>query len=102
MQPGVGFNDPTPVAPVGGNPGTTVGQQRLNAFQLAANIWGATLNSGIPIVVARVGPGLPCEASTGVLGAAGPMAMREGTFPALFLRTPGTALLWPMQFRVAT
>ena len=30
--PGVGFNDPTPVAPVGGNPGTTLGQQRLNAF----------------------------------------------------------------------
>ena len=27
--PGVGFNDPTPAAPVGGNPGTTVGQQRL-------------------------------------------------------------------------
>ena len=23
--PGVGFNDPTPVAPVGGNPGTTIG-----------------------------------------------------------------------------
>ena len=31
--PGVGFNDPTPVAPVGGNPGTTIGQQRLKAFR---------------------------------------------------------------------
>ena len=30
---GVGFNDPTPAAPVGGNPGTTLGQQRLIAFQ---------------------------------------------------------------------
>ena len=38
---GVGFNDPTPVAPVGGNNGTTLGQQRMNAFQFAANIWGA-------------------------------------------------------------
>ena len=38
---GVGFNDPTPGAPVGGNIGTTVGQQRLIAFQRAANIWGA-------------------------------------------------------------
>ena len=28
-NPGVGFNDPTPAAPVGGNPGTTIGQQRL-------------------------------------------------------------------------
>jgi hypothetical protein len=29
---GVGFNDPTVVAPGGGNLGTTLGQQRLNAF----------------------------------------------------------------------
>ena len=27
--PNEGFNDPTPVAPEGGNPGTTRGQQRL-------------------------------------------------------------------------
>ena len=49
--PGVGFNDATPVAPVGGNNGTTLGQQRLNAFQFAANIWGATLTSGPTITV---------------------------------------------------
>jgi hypothetical protein len=30
---GVGFNDPTPVAPVGGNPGVTLGAQRLYIFQ---------------------------------------------------------------------
>src|SRR5215212_7729891 len=47
--PGVGFNDPTPVAPVGGNTGTTLGQQRLIAFQHAANIWSARLNSDVPI-----------------------------------------------------
>src|SRR5262245_50033932 len=35
-NPGEGFNDPTPVAPVGGNTGTTLGQQRLLAFQHAA------------------------------------------------------------------
>ena len=29
--PGVGFNDPTPRPPVGGNAGTTLGQQRLIA-----------------------------------------------------------------------
>ena len=33
---GVGFNDPTPAAPVGGNTGTTLGEQRLIAFQHAA------------------------------------------------------------------
>jgi len=29
---GVGFNDPTSAAPVGGNLGTTLGQQRMIAF----------------------------------------------------------------------
>ena len=42
---GVGFNDPTPVAPVGGNPGTTLGAQRLNVFNYAASIWGGVLPS---------------------------------------------------------
>jgi len=61
-QPGVGFNDPRPVAPVGGNNGSTLGEQRLNAFQFAANIWGATLNSGPPITVRASWLGLPCTA----------------------------------------
>jgi hypothetical protein len=47
--PGEGFNDPTPAAPVGGNSGTTKGQQRLIAFQYAASIWGATLDSNTTI-----------------------------------------------------
>src|SRR5690349_16913236 len=49
--PGVGFNDATAVAPVGGNPGTTLGQQRLFEFQAAADKWGATLTSPVPIKV---------------------------------------------------
>ncbi|MBL8144735.1 MAG: peptidase, partial [Acidobacteria bacterium] len=49
--PGVGFNDPTPAAPVGGNPGTTKGEQRLIAFQHAANLWGAMLDSTVEIRV---------------------------------------------------
>lgn len=48
---GVGFNDPTPAAPVGGNTGTTLGEQRLIAFQFAADRWGAMLDSNVPIVV---------------------------------------------------
>ena len=32
--PGVGLNDPTPVAPVGGNPGMTLGDQRPANFSL--------------------------------------------------------------------
>jgi hypothetical protein len=46
---GEGFNDPTPAAPVGGNPGTTKGQQRLIAFQFAADLWGAALDSNVEI-----------------------------------------------------
>lgn len=48
---GEGFNDPTPAAPVGGNTGTTKGQQRLIAFQRAANLWGAQLDSNVPVFV---------------------------------------------------
>ncbi len=69
--PGVGFNDTTPVAPVGNNPGTTLGQQRLNAFQYAANIWGAILNSNSTIVVRASWEPLTCTSTTAVLGAAG-------------------------------
>ncbi len=70
-NPGVGFNDPTPVAPVGGNTGTTLGQQRLNAFQFAANIWGATLNSTSTITVRANWEILDCTANSAVLGSAG-------------------------------
>jgi hypothetical protein len=69
--PNVGFNDATPVAPVGGNPGTTIGQQRLNAFQFAANVWGATLVSSTPITIGARWTALPCTATSAVLGSAG-------------------------------
>jgi len=68
---GEGFNDPTPAAPVGGNPGTTLGQQRLNAFQAAANIWGATLTSSQTIVIRASFEPLTCTATSAVLGSAG-------------------------------
>lgn len=68
---GTGFNDSTPASPVGGNNGTTVGQQRLNAFQFAANIWGATLTSGPTITIRASWTSLSCSANSGVLGSAG-------------------------------
>lgn len=37
-QAGEGFNDMTPFSPTGGNPATTLGQARLNAFRYAAAI----------------------------------------------------------------
>src|SRR5215813_9205592 len=84
---GVGFNDPTPVAPVGGNPGTTLGQQRLNAFQFAANIWGSTLNSVPTIVILSTFEPLTCTATSAVLGSAGPTEVFRDFTGAPF---PGT------------
>ncbi len=70
---GEGFNDPTPATPVGGNPGTTIGQQRLNVFQEAADIWGGLLPSNVEIrVQAQFNP-QTCTATSAVLGSAGPI-----------------------------
>ena len=68
---GVGFNDTTAAAPIGGNTGTTVGQQRLQAFTYAANIWGSTLTSAVPIVINAQFSALTCTATSAVLGSAG-------------------------------
>ncbi|MDT4952349.1 MAG: hypothetical protein QOJ02_487 [Acidobacteriota bacterium] len=70
-QGAVGFNDTTPAAPVGGNSGTTLGQQRLKAFQLAADLWGATLPNGPTITVQASWAPLTCTTTTAVLGSAG-------------------------------
>ncbi|HKA43873.1 MAG TPA: peptidase, partial [Burkholderiales bacterium] len=86
--PGEGFNDPTPVVPVGGNAGTTLGQQRIIVFAQAASIWGTTLTSAISITIRASFVPLTCDATTGVLGRAGalnlwrdfPGAPRANTF----------------------
>jgi hypothetical protein len=70
--PGEGFNDPTPVAPVGGNPGTTVGAQRLYVFQYAANVWAHVVQSPVEILVDSNFDPLDCDGSSAVLGSAGP------------------------------
>lgn len=63
-----GLNDNTPAAPIGGNPGTTLGQLRLNVFQKAADIWAGLLTSNITIVVnAKMDP-QTCTATSAVLG----------------------------------
>jgi hypothetical protein len=69
--PGEGFNDPAAVAPVGGNPGLTLGDQRLNAFQHAANLWGASIDSSVEIRIQSAFNPLTCTATSAVLGSAG-------------------------------
>jgi hypothetical protein len=71
---GEGFNDPTVVAPIGGNPGLTLGAQRLNAIQYAADIWGALLTSSQTITVKTSFDSLTCTVDGAVLGLAGPHA----------------------------
>lgn len=68
---GVGFNDATPVAPVGGNPGTTVGQQRMIVYQAVANQWGSNLDSSVPIKVYATWEALSCTSTAATLGSAG-------------------------------
>jgi hypothetical protein len=72
-DPGEGFNDPTPAFPVGGNTGTTIGEQRFIAFQYAADIWAALLSSDVVILVSANFDPLPCTSSSAILGSAGPM-----------------------------
>lgn len=69
---GEGLNDPTPVTPIGGNTGTTLGQQRLLAVQYAAELWGNELESDVPIVIAVNFEELGCEGNSAVLASAAP------------------------------
>ena len=69
--PDVGLNDPTPATPVGGNPGTSVGEQRRIAYRFAADLWGAVLESDVDINVRAQFTALSCDATSGVLGSAG-------------------------------
>lgn len=66
-----GLDDPTPVVPVGGNPGTTRGKQALIVFQFAADLWGAVLKSDVPVINNATFKDLTCDATSGVLGSSG-------------------------------
>jgi len=78
---GEGFNDPTPVGPVAGNPATTLGAQRLAAFQAAANEWGAMLVSPVTIVIDARMTSLDCSQYGAILGSAGPTGYIARDFP---------------------
>jgi len=60
-DPGVGLNDPTPASPIGGNPGTTLGEQRLNVLERVGEIWGERLQSNVTIVVSASTTFFSCE-----------------------------------------
>ncbi|HUR82446.1 MAG TPA: PA domain-containing protein [Thermoanaerobaculia bacterium] len=74
---GVGFNDPTPRTPVGGNPGTTLGQQRMNVLQQAAARWAAALDTNVDIRVRAQFNSLECDATSAVLASANSQTWSE-------------------------
>ena len=86
-DPGIGFNENTATAPVGGNTGTTIGAQRLIAFQHAANIWGRHLYSATPIRIGAQFTPLNCSTYSGVLGSAGPTSIYKDFSGALYPST---------------
>lgn len=70
---GVGFNDPTPATPVGGNDGTTLGAQRLNVFQEAARRWQNAIDTSVDIYVSASFRPIPgCTENEAILGQATP------------------------------
>lgn len=69
--PGIGFNDPTVVAPVGGNTGTTLGEQRMIVYRYVADLWAAALDSPVPITVSAGWEALSCTPTSATLGSAG-------------------------------
>ena len=73
--PHQGLNDDTPVAPVGGNTGTTIGEQRLIAFQYAIDKWAAALDSPVEIRIDATFHQLDCNATEVTLGDAGPVSV---------------------------
>jgi len=69
--PNEGFNDPTAVTPVGGNTGTTLGEQRRIVFERAGEIWGEFINSDVDIIIDAAFDPQTCNGNSAVLGSAG-------------------------------
>jgi len=78
FDPANGFGDASPADPAstaGGNPGLTIGEQRLEAYKEAARIWDSELDVDQQVVVQAVFVGLSCGPDSGVLGAAGALTV---------------------------
>ncbi|CCK77077.1 Protease-associated PA [Oleispira antarctica RB-8] len=71
--PGAGLNDTSSTTPIGGNLGTTLGQQRLNVFQKAADTLETYLDISFEVTVdAAFVTSLECSSESAILGTAGP------------------------------
>jgi hypothetical protein len=87
---GEGFNDLTPAVPIGGNPGTTLGEQRLFAFNYAASLWARQLDSGLVIrIQAAFNP-----LGSNVLGSAGTVQIFRDFTPTGLYPGPEFPATW--------
>ncbi|MBX3726853.1 MAG: hypothetical protein KF823_13160 [Xanthomonadales bacterium] len=78
---GTGFSDTRPADPgAGANGAATLGGQRLAVLQRAAEIWGAVLDSPVPIRVGIRMLALTCGSQGTTLARAGPVALASN-FP---------------------
>lgn len=73
-----GLNDNTPVAAIGGNTATTLGQQRQNVIHFAARLLEQVIDSAIPIVIDVEFDSLSCSANAATLGLGGPSTVHFG------------------------
>lgn len=90
-DPNEGYNDLTPATPIGGNTGTTLGEQRQLVMQYAFATWGARLNSAPTIVVRSSFQSLGCDENSGTLAAAGSLLV-HADFPGV----PNPDFIYPV------
>lgn len=80
-DPGEGLNDPEERNPVGGNDGTTLGEQRLIVLEAGAARWEEFLDLTIDLRVGSSFDPLDCNSNSAILGQGGPeSSLRD--FPA--------------------
>jgi hypothetical protein len=75
---GAAWTDTTPAAAIGGNTATTLGEQRRQAVDYAANLWAEQLNSTVPIQVLVTFDDLGCTSQGALLGQAGATSGASG------------------------
>jgi hypothetical protein len=90
---GDGFSDRSTVAPEGGNSATTLGEQRKAALEYAASLWGARLESSVPIELEVMFQKLGCDENGAPLAGASAVSLfsgisAHGADPALWYPSP--------------
>lgn len=82
------------MASIGGNPGITLGEQRLEAFRYAAAIWALNMQSTVPIRISASFANLTCTSTGGVLGSAAPRGFRRDFPPQAPASGPPVPATW--------